>query len=74
MITDEEAEQLMPGPASMFEHLRTLQTTKAEYLEKMAASFVLMTGVPATECELVQEQLKHPSIGWKFYFRIRGRK
>ena len=69
-ISEAEAEHLMPGDF-MRQHLEALNTTKAKYLEQMAAAFVLEVGVPASSVELVQQELPHPQIGWRFFYRVR---
>lgn len=69
-LSDEEADWLFPGPALNL-HLQGIQATKAEYLEKMAAAFILETGLPASEIELVQQDLPAPQVGVKFYYRAR---
>jgi len=69
-ITDEEADYLIPRDIVNL-HIENVQTTKAQYLEKMAAAFVLETRIPITECELVQQTLPHPQVGWRFFYRIR---
>jgi hypothetical protein len=69
-LTDEQAERLMPG-ALATQVMQEMETTKAKYLEQMAAAFLLEVGVPASEIELVQQDLPHPQIGWRLFYRVR---
>ena len=72
-VTDELAEIILPGHNELLaEHLRMVEMTKAQYLEKMVATFAIEVGIPVSQCELVQQQLEHPSVGWRFYFRRRA--
>ena len=61
----------MPLPDLQKLYIENVEVSKATYLEQMAANFILETGVPATHCVLVQEQLPHPQYGWRFYYRLR---
>jgi hypothetical protein len=69
-VTAALAEILMPGEL-VRKRLEQMETTKARYLEQMAAAFVLEVGVPATHIELVQQELPRPQYGWKFFYRIK---
>ena len=72
-VTDDLADFLLPSTNEiLMDHLRKIEMTKAQYLEKMAAAFMLEVGVPVSRIELVQQQLQHPQYGWKFYFQVRG--
>lgn len=70
-LTPEEVERLMPGDNLFSEQLKRIYETKQQYLEEMAAAFILKTRIPADQCELVQQQLPHPQYGYRFFFRVR---
>lgn len=70
-IGDALADALAPDNELLTAKLAEIEMTKAEYLEKMAAAFIVETGIPASECVLVQQELPKPQIGWKFYFERR---
>jgi len=65
-----KAQEIYYSPPEVMK--RELSERSAMYLEFMAAAFIKETGIPASECELVCEQL--PSInGFKiiWYFKKR---
>lgn len=68
-IADLLADRLPENPLK--DHLIKVETARAEYLEKLAAAFLVETGLPASEVVLVQKQLPNPNIGWEFYFKRR---
>jgi hypothetical protein len=70
MITDEQAEDLIPGDIAREAAMR-IGMTKAQYIEKMAAAYVVLTNIPADQCMLVQEALEWPQVGYRFYFQRR---
>jgi len=72
-VSEEEAARLVPYDFVKL-HIKGVEVTKAQYLEQMAAAFLLETGgIPATGIELVQQELSWPNIGWKFYYQVRRR-
>ena len=72
-VTDLLAEQLIPGHHDIVQkHLERVHMTKAQYLEQMAAAFMVQTGTPAAECVLVEEPLPWPQVGTRFYYKRRA--
>lgn len=68
IISDAEAERLLPVDHLKL-HIEGVEVSKAQYLERMAAAFMVQTGTPAAECELVQQALERPQYGWRFFYR-----